>query len=109
MMHQSPWDRKIMMSDHFSLMKMNISLQKYMPHDQYFDLVYFDAFGPAVQPEMWDPEVFIKMASGLKKGGILVTYSTKGEVKRNLKEAGFGIEKLPGPVGKREILRAVKL
>ena len=74
-----------------------------------FDLVYFDAFGPDVQPEMWTEEIFIKIAAGMKPGGILVTYSTKGTVKRNLKAAGFSIEKLPGPPGKREMLRAVRI
>jgi tRNA U34 5-methylaminomethyl-2-thiouridine-forming methyltransferase MnmC len=105
-LHHSPWGLEVFFSDHFSLKKMNISLLNYIPVDQYFDLVYFDAFGPDVQPEMWTSEVFKKIASGLKAGGVLVTYSTKGLVKRNLKDAGFIIEKLPGPMGKREILRA---
>ena len=64
---------------------------------------------PDIQPEMWTEDVFIMMASGLKKGGVLVTYSTKGLVKRNLISSGFKIEKLPGPRGKREILRATKI
>jgi tRNA U34 5-methylaminomethyl-2-thiouridine-forming methyltransferase MnmC len=105
--HSCPWNQNIKLSSHFSLMKMKRSLKDYLPGKQYFDLVYFDAFGPDVQPEMWTSEVFDQMASALKKGGVLVTYSTKGSVKRNLKEAGFSIEKLPGPVGKREILRGI--
>jgi tRNA U34 5-methylaminomethyl-2-thiouridine-forming methyltransferase MnmC len=103
--HSCPWNQHIKLSDHFSLTKLNISLQNYLPEKQYFDLIYFDAFGPDVQPEMWTVEVFKKMAFALRQGGVLVTYSTKGVVKRNMKEAGFSIEKLPGPVGKREILR----
>jgi tRNA U34 5-methylaminomethyl-2-thiouridine-forming methyltransferase MnmC len=106
-LHQSPWDQKIAVSAHFSLIKMKMSLHDYIPVNQYFDLIYFDAFGPDVQPEMWTLDIFRKMASCLKKGGVLITYSTKGIVKRNLKEAGFEIEKLPGPMGKREILRGI--
>ena len=106
-LHQSPWDQEVFFSDFFILKKMKISLQNYIPVNQYFDMIYFDAFGPEVQPEMWTVDVFKKMAFALKSGGVLVTYSTKGTVKRNLKEAGFVIEKLPGPVGKREILRAI--
>jgi len=72
----------------------------------YYNLIYFDAFSPEVQPEMWSKEGFEKLYKLLKKGGILTTYSCKGTVKRALKAAGFIIEKLPGPPGKREFLRA---
>jgi tRNA U34 5-methylaminomethyl-2-thiouridine-forming methyltransferase MnmC len=106
-MHSCDWNRKITISDQFSLSKIHSSLEDYLPDNQYYDLIYFDAFGPDVQPEMWTLEVFKKMAFALKPGGVLVTYSTKGTVKRNLKEAGFRIEKLPGPMGKREILRGI--
>jgi len=108
-LHQSPWNEWTNYGKRFSLFKINTSLQDFQPVKEAFDLIYFDAFGPDIQPEMWTMEVFDKMASGLKKHGVLVTYSTKGVVKRNLKEAGFLIEKLPGPQGKREILRAVKI
>jgi len=77
--------------------------------NSFYDLVYFDAFAPDVQPELWRPELFDKIAASVKKGGALVTYSCKGDVKRALKVAGFSIEKLPGPPGKREFLRAIKL
>jgi tRNA U34 5-methylaminomethyl-2-thiouridine-forming methyltransferase MnmC len=107
-LHHCSWDQEVFFSDYFSLKKMKISLRDYIPVNQYFDLIYFDAFGPDVQPEMWTIEGFNKMAFALRKGGVLVTYSTKGTVKRNLKEAGFIIEKLPGPMGKREILRATR-
>lgn len=108
-LHHSPWNENVHLAAGFSLHKINRSLQDYQPEKETFDLVYFDAFGPDVQPEMWTKEVFDKMAFGLKKDGVLVTYSTKGTVKRNLKNAGFSIEKLPGPKGKREILRAIKI
>lgn len=106
--HSCPWNMEVQLSDTFHLNKIHASLLDYQPGKEEFDLVYFDAFGPDVQPEMWSEEVFKKMAFALKTNGILVTYSTKGTVKRNLKSAGFSIEKLAGPKGKREILRAVK-
>jgi tRNA U34 5-methylaminomethyl-2-thiouridine-forming methyltransferase MnmC len=106
--HSCPWNMEVQLSDNFHLNKIHVSLSDYQPGKEEYDLVYFDAFGPDVQPEIWSQEVFIKMAMALKINGILVTYSTKGTVKRNLKSAGFTIEKLPGPRGKREILRAVK-
>jgi tRNA U34 5-methylaminomethyl-2-thiouridine-forming methyltransferase MnmC len=107
-LHAATWDEWVEISDYFSLRKILADLIDYQPGKDAFNLIYFDAFGPDVQAEMWTEDVFAKMFSALKPGGILVTYSTKGTVKRNLKGAGFTIEKLPGPPGKREILRAVK-
>lgn len=109
LLHQSAWNEPVHLTSFFSFYKIKASLQDYQPEKEAFDLVYFDAFGPDVQPEMWTKEVFDKMAFGLKKHGVLVTYSTKGTVKRNLSGAGFSLEKLPGPRGKREILRAIKI
>jgi len=74
----------------------------------HFDAVFFDAFSPEVQPEMWTETAFRKIANSMKYGGVLTTYSCKGIVKRALKASGFQIEKLPGPPGKREFLRAQK-
>jgi tRNA U34 5-methylaminomethyl-2-thiouridine-forming methyltransferase MnmC len=74
-----------------------------------FDLVYFDAFSPEIQPEMWSVKVFSEIYNSLKSNGVLTTYSCKGDVKRALKSVGFTLEKLPGPPGKREFLRAVKV
>jgi len=108
LLHESPWGEWCPIDDFFALKKMDQTVQLYNPESGFFDLVYFDAFGPEVQPEMWTAEIFYKMYRALKPGGTLVTYSTKGQVKRNLKETGFGLEKLPGPPGKREIMRAVK-
>jgi len=73
-----------------------------------FDLVYFDAFAPQVQPELWEKEIFEKLYANMNPQTILTTYCAKGEVKRNLKAAGFIVEGLPGPPGKREITRAIK-
>ena len=73
-----------------------------------FDLVYFDAFGPRVQPELWDQAMFERMYEILSPGGILVTYCAKGSVRRAMIACGFEVERLPGPPGKREMLRARK-
>jgi len=108
-LHESAWDKHSIITKSFHINKIHSSLDDYIPEKEAFCLVYFDAFGPDIQSEMWTIDVFSKMASALKKDGMLVTYSTKGAVKRNLKEAGFSIVKLPGPKGKREILRAIKL
>lgn len=74
-----------------------------------FDLIYYDAFSPNAQPELWTETIFKKMYDSLNPNGILVTYCAKGQVKRNLKAAGFYVESPPGPVGKREMTRARKL
>ena len=73
-----------------------------------FNLIYFDAFGARVQPDLWTVEIFKRMYNALKKGGVLVTYSAKGSVRRAMEEVGFEVSRLPGPPGKREMLRAVK-
>jgi tRNA U34 5-methylaminomethyl-2-thiouridine-forming methyltransferase MnmC len=72
------------------------------------DVVYFDAFGPDKQPEMWIGQVFEKLYGWIAPGGVIVTYSAKGEVRRRMASAGFSMERLPGPPGKREMLRGIK-
>jgi len=74
-----------------------------------FDLIYFDAFGARVQPELWTEEIFQKMYNALKINGKLVTYSSKGSARRAMQAVGFSVEKIPGPLGKREMLRATKI
>ena len=76
--------------------------------DTTFDLVYFDAFAPDTQPELWTADVFRRIFDILSEGGLLVTYSAKGTVKRNLREAGFDVKRLPGALGKRHMVRAVR-
>jgi len=83
-------------------------IQNIVLKDNFFDLVYFDCFNPILEPELWETNIFIKIFNAMKSGGILCTYSSKGSVRRNMKEAGFMVEKLAGPKGKREISRAVK-
>jgi len=107
-LHTANWGQASFLSDYFILNKIEAKLQEITLKQQQFHLIYFDAFGPDVQPEMWTEEVFAKLYDCLNFDGVLVTYSCKGSVKRALLAAGFLIEKLPGPEGKREVLRAVK-
>ncbi|MCL2682858.1 MAG: tRNA (5-methylaminomethyl-2-thiouridine)(34)-methyltransferase MnmD [Bacteroidales bacterium] len=102
-------------SPYFSIKKQQISLldivgvENFRPlPDNYFDVIFFDAFSPNVQPELWTENVFRKLYNASRKNAILMTYCVKGEVRRALKNAGFSVEKIPGPVGKREITRAIK-
>jgi tRNA U34 5-methylaminomethyl-2-thiouridine-forming methyltransferase MnmC len=107
LIHTCEWEKEITLSHHFILHKIKNTLKEIVFHDT-FNLIYFDAFGPRVQPEMWTEEIFTKLFSALKPDGCLVTYCAKGEVKRTLKKAGFILESLPGPPGKREMVRANK-
>ena len=101
------WDEDAHISDTFILRKINKKLEDFDPKNSYH-LVYFDAFSPEVQPEMWSEANFKKIYDAILPEGILMTYSCKGDVKRALKSVGFSIYKLPGPPGKREILMAKK-
>ncbi len=103
-MHDSPVVRQL--SLHFALQVLHEKFQDFSADNSTFHVVFFDAFSPDSQPEMWTVEGFRKLYNALVPDGILVTYSCKGDVKRALKAAGFSLEKLPGPPGKREFLRA---
>lgn len=107
-MHSCQWEVFQPITSNFKLCKRQIKLQDYHPAKASFDLIYFDAFGPRVQPEMWDLEHFKQLFKALRSGGLLVTYCAKGQVRRDMKTAGFTVERLPGPPGKREMLRAQK-
>lgn len=106
-MHSSDWDQKEQLTDAFSLHKKQQFFDTIVAVAEY-DLIYFDAFGYRVQPELWSTEIFRKMHTALKPNGILVTYAARGVVKRSLIEVGFSVEKLEGPPGKREMFRATK-
>ncbi len=107
-LHSSEWGEKCYIKPYFILNKLSEGLLT-AEIPQGLDLVYFDAFSPDSQPELWSEEVFSKLYDAMNSGGVLTTYCCKGSVKRALKSAGFQIERLPGPSGKRHILRAVKL
>jgi len=106
-MHQQDWEIKGEISPKFSLTKRKQFFNEINDENK-FDLIYFDAFGARVQPELWTEEIFEKMYKSLKPEGVLVTYSAKGSVRRAMLAVGFLVEKLPGPPGKREMLRATK-
>lgn len=108
-LHESSWTFPAFLSDYFIISKIQARLEDITLRDEQFHLVFFDAFGPEVQPELWTEQIFAQLFKCMKPDGILVTYSCKGTVKRALKAAGFTIEKLPGPAGKREVLRAMKI
>ncbi len=105
--HQSRWETETNITPHFQLIKQQKDF-KDIKDKNTFDLIYFDAFGPRVQPELWTENLFAKMYEALKLNGVLVTYSAKGSVRRAMQSVGFVVEKCPGPPGKREMLRATK-
>ncbi len=105
--HSISWDEKHQLSTNFSLTKKEQFFENIDDVDQ-FNLIYFDAFGARVQPELWTESIFKKMYQALKQNGILVTYSAKGSVRRAMQKVGFTVERLPGPPGKREMLCAMK-
>jgi tRNA U34 5-methylaminomethyl-2-thiouridine-forming methyltransferase MnmC len=107
-MHESNWDEIIELTDAFTLTKRKQFFQE-IDDIENFDLIYFDAFGYRVQPELWSTEIFKRMYDALKPNGVLVTYAARGVVKRSMIEVGFSVEKLAGPPGKREMFRARKV
>ncbi len=107
-MHSSEWEQRVSITPEFELLKRKVMLAEYTPEAGVFDLVYFDAFGPRVQPELWEASIFEMLYNAMRPGAILVTYCAKGQVRRDLIAVGFYVEKIPGPPGKREMLRATK-
>ncbi|MGL2964214.1 tRNA (5-methylaminomethyl-2-thiouridine)(34)-methyltransferase MnmD [Flavobacterium sp. RSB2_4_14] len=107
MMHNTVWNVRNQITPHFSLTKRQQFFQD-IKDTNVFDLIYFDAFGFRVQPELWSDLIFQKMYEALKPNGILVTYACRTSIKNAMLLAGFSVEKLPGAPGKREMLRATK-
>lgn len=106
-LHNSEWNIDTILQEDFTLHKSHTSIIDFET-DTKFHLIYFDAFAPDAQPELWGIQVMSKMYNMLERGGILVTYCSKGIVRRVMQECGFYVQKLPGPPGKREIIRAIK-
>ena len=106
-MHKSNWEEQIILRNNFLFTKRNQFFQN-IDYLEKFNLIYFDAFGYRVQPELWSTAIFQKMYEALKPNGILVTYAARGVIKRSMIEVGFTVEKLEGPPGKREMFRARK-
>lgn len=105
--HRTIWEQNHEIDTNFTLNKRKQFFNDIIDVDS-FDLIYFDAFGYRVQPELWSTEIFQKMYNSLKKNGVLVTYAARGVIKRSMIEVGFTVEKLPGAPGKREMFRARK-
>ena len=108
-MHRAEWNSEANISAEFKLNKIQADLLQFQfnPAPQY-DLVYYDAFGPGKQPEMWTDEILHRVAAAVKSNGIMVTYCAKGTVRRAFEASGFKMERIPGPIGKKEILRGKK-
>lgn len=106
-LHRSYWNKPNKITNDFSLLKLSTDFTTWQP-TTYFDVIYFDAFSPEKQPEMWTEDMFRKIYTHSNLGAVLTTYCAKGAVRRAMQSAGFGVERLPGPIGKREILRATK-
>ena len=106
--HQSKWNLTNSITTKFSLNKQQVNFQDFKNKNKY-DLIFFDAFGPRVEKFLWNKDVFKKAYEILNNNGLLVTYCAKGQVRRDLEEVGFFVERLNGPVGKREMLRANKI
>ncbi|HVU97378.1 MAG TPA: tRNA (5-methylaminomethyl-2-thiouridine)(34)-methyltransferase MnmD [Puia sp.] len=104
-LHDAEWERPVAITPEFQLFKSRQDIRGYTLREP-ADLVYYDAFDPVAQPELWTEELFARLFAQLAAGAVLVTYCCKGAVRRALQAAGFETEKLPGPPGKREFLRA---
>jgi tRNA U34 5-methylaminomethyl-2-thiouridine-forming methyltransferase MnmC len=107
-LHQSEWEKDIVITSYFTFHKTNTDLLNFSTNGS-FDLIYFDAFAPNAQPELWTKEVFEKLYDIMNEEGVLVTYCSKGDIRRAMRAAGFSVEKIKGPPGKREITRALKI
>lgn len=107
-LHNCEWGSWAAINEHFRLLKIEDVLETAKLPPEHFDLVYFDAFAPSSQPNLWSIEIFRKLYGIMAHGSMLCTYCAKGQVRRNMIAASFEVEKLPGPPGKREMLRAKK-
>ncbi len=107
-LHQCEWEAWHEIGSKFHFYKRQQRFEDFEDEANY-DIIYFDAFGARVQPELWSATIFKKMYDALRENGILVTYAAKGSVRRAMQEVGFTVERLPGPPGKREMLRATKI
>ncbi|MCG8582580.1 MAG: tRNA (5-methylaminomethyl-2-thiouridine)(34)-methyltransferase MnmD [Bacteroidales bacterium] len=106
-LHCLPWNKEEELQSQMTILKDENDLTN-IAFSQKYDVVYFDAFAPEVQPEMWSEAIFRKIYEAMNPEGILTTYCAKGVVRRTMQAVGFTVERLPGPKGKREMLRAVK-
>ena len=106
-MHEQPWGIDMILHDHFQLRKIHALFSEAVL-DRLYDIIYYDAFAPSKQPDMWTQEIIEKAVNMLSPGGCFVTYCAQGQLKRTLKALQLEVETLPGPPGKKEMVRAVK-
>jgi tRNA U34 5-methylaminomethyl-2-thiouridine-forming methyltransferase MnmC len=104
MLHEIPWEKEMAITENFQLTKKQISFEDWQVERNTFDFIFFDAFGPRVQPHLWTILIFEKMFLASKKEGFFLTYCAKGQVRRDLESVGFEMKRLLGPPGKREML-----
>ena len=107
-LHAAPWDVLVEMLPGFRLRKLHQALQEAALSAGYYNLIYFDAFAPEKQPELWSEAIFAQLYAAAAPGAVLVSYCAQGQFRRNLRAAGWLTEKMPGPPGKREMTRARK-
>jgi tRNA U34 5-methylaminomethyl-2-thiouridine-forming methyltransferase MnmC len=105
-LHSSNWEEKVDINPYFSIHKIKIKLEDFQTDEQ-FNVLFFDAFAPSKQAELWTVDLLQKCFSFLQEGGVFTTYSAKGQLKRDLKTVGFEVETLPGPPGKKEMVRGL--
>lgn len=106
-LHRAPWQQWAPIDSYFSIYKIESSLQEADLKQQQADVIFFDAFAPNKQPDMWELPMLEKVVATLNQGGVFVTYCAKGQLKRDLKSLGLEVQSLPGPPGKREMVRAI--
>jgi tRNA U34 5-methylaminomethyl-2-thiouridine-forming methyltransferase MnmC len=107
-LHEQPWQELKPISNHFSLLKLHTTLELVVLESLKYDVVFYDAFAPSKQPEMWTLYIISKVVAAMSAGGVFVTYCAKGQLKRDLKTLGLEVETLQGPPGKKEMIRAIK-
>lgn len=107
-LHRAKWNEAENVSSNFVLRKLHTTLQQVELESSHYDLIYFDAFAPSKQPEMWEIRMLKKVVNAIKPVGVFVTYCAKGQLKRDLQSLHMEVESLPGPPGKREMVRAKK-
>ena len=106
-LHSAEWNKVVSVNENFSIEKVNVDLKDYISEKK-FDVIYYDAFAPEKQPEMWNDDIYNKLFSMSNNGCVITTYCAKGVVRRGLRDAGFTMERIPGPPGKREMIRGTK-
>ena len=107
-LHESEWDKPVEIDKNFILTKKNIDLKDFIS-DPVFDVVYFDAFAPDKQPEMWNDEIYKKIVDAMAENGVMTTYCAKGVGRSGFRGGGHTMERIPGPPGKREMMRGSKI